>query len=87
MGIASATATIPLLVTLKFALVAFGILKDDFTVRMLSRTGSRKEILYGPLQYGVIFTLATAAFFQQPLAVVCLMHLCLGDVSAAILGP
>ncbi|EGD82776.1 hypothetical protein PTSG_03426 [Salpingoeca rosetta] len=79
-------ASVPLLVTLKFALIGFGILNDDFTVRMLCRHGDRTEILYGPVQYGIIFTTATALYFQSPLAVVCLMNLCVGDVMAAILG-
>eukprot|EP00043_Microstomoeca_roanoka_P018233 m.193988 g.193988 ORF g.193988 m.193988 type:complete len:232 (+) comp16787_c2_seq2:177-872(+) len=79
-------AVIPLLVTLKFALVGCGLLNDEFTVRMLCRRGDRKEILLGPVQYGLIFVLATTFFFQTPLAVTALMNLCIGDVSAAIIG-
>lgn len=79
-------AMIPLAITIKFAAIGLGVFDDPYTRRMLCRNGNCGEILYGPVQYGIVFTVATALFFQSALAITCLMNLCIGDVAAAVIG-
>jgi phytol kinase len=62
-------ALVPAAITLQFALIGLGALKDQDTVRAMSRSGDRRELLYGPLQYGVIFVLMTLIFWlDSPIA-------------------
>ena len=42
-------ALIPFAITVQFALVGLGIIKDEASVQAMSRTGDRREILLGPL--------------------------------------
>ena len=42
-------ALVPFAITVQFALVGLGIMKDDASVQAMSRTGDRREILRGPL--------------------------------------
>jgi phytol kinase len=58
-----------------FLIVSFkGILKDEETVRSMSRTGNRKELLYGPLFYGIIFVLSASIYWgDSPLGITALM--------------
>jgi phytol kinase len=80
-------ALVPLATTIQFALVGFGILKDDAAVKAMSRTGKREEILRGPLYYGIVFILLTLLFWKDtPLGVISLMILCGGDGVADIIG-
>jgi phytol kinase len=53
----------------------------------MSRSGDRRELLYGPLQYGIIFVLMTLIFWvDSPVGIVVLMILCGGDGLADIIG-
>lgn len=80
-------ALVPAAITLQFALIGLGVLKDEDAVRAMSRSGDRRELLYGPLQYGVIFVLLTLLFWlDSPVGVVALMILCGGDGLADIIG-
>lgn len=80
-------AVIPLLITIQFALVGLGIMKDDAAVEAMSRTGDRREILYGPLFYGLIFVLLTLVYwYDSPIGIIALMILCGGDGLADIFG-
>lgn len=80
-------ALIPLMITLQFVLVGLGIIKDDAAVQAMSRTGDPKEILLGPLFYGVAFVLLTILFwYDSPIGIISLMILCGGDGLADILG-
>jgi len=80
-------ALLPFAIVLNFALVGLGILKDEETVRSMSRTGNRKELLYGPLLYGIIFVLSAATYWgDSPLGITALMLLCVGDGSAGFFG-
>lgn len=45
-------AAVPGLITLKFAMVGLSLLKDEKTVKSMSRTGHPSELLRGPLLYG-----------------------------------
>lgn len=80
-------AGVPLLITLQFILVGLGVIKDDAAVKAMSRTGNRREILRGPLFYGIIFVLVTIFFWtESPTGIVALMLMCGGDGLADILG-
>jgi phytol kinase len=80
-------AIIPLGITMQFALVGFGVIQDPAAVEAMSRTGDRREILRGPLFYGVVFVLLTLIFWREsPTGIVALMILCGGDGMADIIG-
>ena len=79
-------ACVPLAMTLKFALVGLGLLDIEADVRTMSRSGDRRELLRGPLLYGVVFVVATAIWFRELPASVALLALCFGDGTADIFG-
>ncbi len=80
-------ALVPFAVTLQFALIGLGVLKDEAAVQAMSRTGDRREILRGPLYYGVMFVLLTIIFWRDsPVGIVALMMMCGGDGIADIFG-
>jgi phytol kinase len=80
-------ALVPLLITIQFALVGMGILKDEAAVKAMSRTGNRREILRGPLFYGIVFVLITLIYWKDSLiGIPALMMMCGGDGIADIVG-
>ncbi len=80
-------ALVPLLISVQFFLVGSGIVQDPAAVQAMSRTGDRREILRGPLYYGIIFVILTLLFWKDsPTGMVALMLLCGGDGLADILG-
>ena len=80
-------ALIPLAITIQFILVGTGIIKDPSAVRAMSRSGDRREILRGPLYYGLIFILLTIIYwYNTPIGMIALMLMCGGDGLADILG-
>lgn len=80
-------ALVPLAITVQFFLVGIGVIKDQAAVDGMSRTGDRKEILKGPLFYGIIFVLMTVLYWQDsPIGIVALMLMCGGDGLADIIG-
>lgn len=80
-------ALIPLGITVQFALVGSGVVKDPAAVDAMSRAGDRREILRGPLYYGIAFVVLTIAFWRRsPIGIVALMVLCGGDGLADIVG-
>jgi phytol kinase len=80
-------ALVPLAFTLQFLLIGTGIIKDEASVKAMSRSGDRREILRGPLYYGVIFVLLTIIFWKStPIGIVALMLMCGGDGLADIFG-
>jgi len=80
-------ALVPLGITVQFILVGSGVVKDPAAVEAMSRTGDRREILRGPLFYGVAFVVLTIAFWRHsPIGIVALMILCGGDGLADIVG-
>ena len=80
-------ALVPLIITIQFFLVGTGIIKDEAAVASMSRTGDRREILYGPLFYGIIFVILTIVYwYESPVGIIALMVLCGGDGLADILG-
>ncbi len=80
-------ALVPAMITLQFALIGLGVLKDEAAVKAMSRSGNRRELLYGPLQYGIIFVVITLVFWlDTPVGIIALMILCAGDGLADIIG-
>lgn len=80
-------ALVPLAITAQFALVGLGILKDEAAVQAMSRSGDRREILRGPLFYGIVFVVLTILYWKDsPTGIVALMLMCGGDGLADVLG-
>lgn len=80
-------ALIPLAITVQFILVGTGVIKDPSAVQAMSRSGDRREILRGPLYYGLIFVLLTIIYwYDSPIGMVALMLMCGGDGMADIVG-
>ncbi len=80
-------ALVPLLITVQFALVGFGVIKDEAAVKAMSRSGDRREILRGPLFYGIMFVVITLLYWKDSLiGIPALMMLCGGDGIADIVG-
>ncbi len=80
-------ALVPFSITVQFALVGLGMMKDEASVRAMSRTGDRREILRGPLYYGVMFVLLTLIFWKDsPVGMTALMIMCGGDGIADLVG-
>lgn len=78
---------VPFAITIQFALVGLGKIKDEAAVSAMTRTGDRREILRGPLFYGIVFVLLTLLYWlDRPIGMVALMMLSGGDGLADILG-
>jgi len=80
-------ALVPALITVQFALIGFGVIKDDASVKAMARTGDPKEILRGPLYYGIMFIVLTILFWKDsPIGMTALMMMCGGDGIADVVG-
>jgi phytol kinase len=80
-------ALVPLMIVVQFALVGLGIMKDKAAVDAMSRTGNPREILRGPLYYGIAFVILTLVFWKEsPIGITALMMMCGGDGLADIVG-
>jgi len=80
-------ALVPLAITIQFALVGLGLMKDPEAVTAMSRSGDRREILRGPLYYGIVFVVLTLAYWKDTvIGITALMLLCGGDGLADIIG-
>jgi phytol kinase len=80
-------ALVPLLITVQFVLVGSGVIRDPAAVEAMSRSGDRREILRGPLYYGIAFVALTILFWRDtPTGIIALMLLCGGDGLADLVG-
>jgi phytol kinase len=80
-------AIIPFLITVQFFLIGIGVIKDPASVEAMSRKGNPKEILRGPLFYGIVFVVLTIVFWtDSPIGIIALMVLSGGDGFADIVG-
>ncbi len=80
-------ALVPFLITTQFALVGLGLWRDEAAVQAMSRSGDRRELLRGPLFYGLAFVALTLIFWKRsPVGLVALMFLCGGDGIADLVG-
>ena len=80
-------ALVPLAITVQFFLVGIGVIRDQSAVEAMSRTGDPREILRGPLFYGIVFIAVTIFFwYDTQIGIIALMLMCGGDGSAEIIG-
>jgi phytol kinase len=80
-------ALVPLAITVQFALVGLGVMKDEAAVKAMTRTGDPREILRGPLYYGLVFIVCTLIFWRHsPIGILALMLMCGGDGLADVVG-
>lgn len=80
-------ALVPFMIVVQFALVGLGIVKDEAAVQAMSRTGNPREILRGPLYYGIAFVVLTLVFWKEsPVGMTALMLMCGGDGLADVIG-
>ncbi len=80
-------ALVPFAITVQFALIGLGVMKDEASVKAMSRTGDPQEILRGPLYYGIMFVVLTLAYWKDsPIGIIALMMMCGGDGIADIVG-
>lgn len=82
-----AAALVPLAITAQFVAVGLGLMKDEAAVKAMTRHGDPKEILRGPLYYGIVFVVCTILFWRHsPVGIVALMVMCGGDGLADVVG-
>jgi phytol kinase len=80
-------ALVPLAFTIQFLLIGIGLIKDEASIKAMSRSGDRREVLRGPLYYGIIFVLLTIIYWKgSPIGIIGLMLMCGGDGLADIFG-
>lgn len=80
-------ALVPFAITAQFLMVGAGFIRDEAAVKAMSRTGDRREILRGPLFYGIVFVVLTLVYwYDSPNGIVALMLMCGGDGLADIIG-
>ncbi|XP_050220230.1 probable phytol kinase 3, chloroplastic isoform X2 [Mercurialis annua] len=71
----------------RMLLLGLGILKDEATVKSMSRFGDHRELLKGPLYYALTITLACAVYWRtSPVAIAAICNLCAGDGIADVVG-
>lgn len=82
-----AAGLVPLAITAQFAAVGFGWVRDDAAVKAMTRHGDPREILRGPLYYGIVFVVCTIVFWRHsPVGLAALMVMCGGDGLADVMG-
>jgi phytol kinase len=80
-------ALVPLSITVQFIAIGLGWFQDPAAVKAMTRTGNPREILRGPLFYGLVFVVCTIFFWRNsPVGIVALMMMCGGDGLADIVG-
>mmetsp|Transcript_33960 Transcript_33960/g.86830 ORF Transcript_33960/g.86830 Transcript_33960/m.86830 type:complete len:244 (-) Transcript_33960:181-912(-) len=80
-------AIVPAGMTLQFAAVGLGLMRDRSLVASVSREGRPAELLLGPLQYGMVHSAVALACWRTSLpGVMALACLCAGDGLAEMVG-
>lgn len=80
-------ALVPLAITIQFLLIGLEWLKDPAAVAAMTRHGKAREILRGPLYYGIVFVVLTVLYwYHSPIGLTALMLLCGGDGLADVVG-
>nr|XP_043620895.1 probable phytol kinase 3, chloroplastic [Erigeron canadensis] len=68
-------------------LIGLGIVKDEATVKSMSRYGDYRELIKGPMYYAITITLCCAIYWRtSPIAIAAICNLCAGDGIADIIG-
>lgn len=72
---------------IRMLVLGLGILKDEATVKSMSRYGDHRELLKGPLYYAATITSACVIYWRtSPVAIAAICNLCAGDGMADIIG-
>ncbi|KAM7257330.1 hypothetical protein ACFE04_013071 [Oxalis oulophora] len=72
---------------IRMLLVGLGVMKDEDTVKSMSRYGDRRELLKGPLYYAATITAACVLYWRtSPIAIAAICNLCAGDGFADVVG-
>jgi phytol kinase len=80
-------ALVPFAITAQFFAVGMGWMKDPAAVQAMTRHGDPREILRGPLYYGIVFVMCTLIFWRHsPVGILALMLMCGGDGLADVIG-
>jgi len=80
-------ALVPFAITVQFFLIGIGVIKDQASVDGMSRSGDPREILRGPLFYGIVFVILTILYwYDSPIGMTALMMMCGGDGLADVVG-
>ncbi|KAM9996664.1 hypothetical protein ACTFIZ_001597 [Dictyostelium cf. discoideum] len=77
---------VPLIISFQYALIGLGIINDQKIVDSMSRSGSPRELLLGPLSYGIIISSLTMIYWYSPISIITIGVLCFGDGFAAMFG-
>ncbi|MFS8002637.1 putative phytol/farnesol kinase [Helianthus anomalus] len=84
---AAMAALVPGVNIAKVLLIGLGIVKDEATVKSMSRFGDYRELLKGPMYYAITITLCCAIYWRtSPVAIAGICNLCAGDGIADIIG-
>ncbi|MFZ6018584.1 MAG: diacylglycerol/polyprenol kinase family protein, partial [Chloroflexota bacterium] len=80
-------ALVPFAITVQFFLIGIGVIRDQAAVDGMSRSGDPREILKGPLYYGIVFVILTIVYwYDSPIGITALMMMCGGDGLADVIG-
>ncbi|KAM0046767.1 putative phytol/farnesol kinase [Helianthus debilis subsp. tardiflorus] len=84
---AAMAALVPGVNIVKVLLIGLGIVKDEATVKSMSRFGDYRELIKGPMYYAITITLCCAIYWRtSPVAIAGICNLCAGDGIADIIG-
>jgi hypothetical protein len=73
-------------VTYSIHICISGLIPDKDTIATISRTGDHRELLRGPVLYGIALTVTTLLYFREITAVLATVILCAGDGVADVAG-
>ncbi len=80
-------AVVPLIFSIQFIMVANGWREAPETIVSITRNREPKELLFGPLHYGIASVLLTILFWRtSPIGISALIFLAVGDGLADIIG-
>jgi phytol kinase len=79
-------ASLPLMISLMLVVTATGVFHHRALVNIMTRYGNPKELLAGPLFYGLVFVVITILFWKSASAIITLAILCAGDGLADVFG-
>lgn len=80
-------ALVPGVNIVKVLLIGLGIMKDEATVKSMTRFGDHRELIKGPLYYASTITLAGIIYWRtSPIGIAAICNLCAGDGFADIIG-
>ncbi|KAJ0770457.1 putative phytol/farnesol kinase [Helianthus annuus] len=77
---AAMAALVPGVNIVEVLLIGLGVVKDEATVKSMSRFGDYRELIKGPMYYAITITLCCAIYWRtSPVAIAGICNLCAGD--------